>query len=61
MNTYVKPLLKTEPQAPVYFIGTVSAAFQDDLMETAAELNINISNVIKEPINNLLKYYSNKN
>lgn len=61
MQTYVKPLLKDEPQTPVYFIGTVASAFQDNLMETAAELNINISNIIKEPINNLLKYYSNKN
>ena|ERR1700712_732283 len=61
MNTYVKPLLKDEPQTPVYFIGTVASAFQDNLIETAAELNINISNIIKEPINNLLKYYSNKN
>lgn len=61
MTTYVKPLLMDEPQAPVYFIGTVAAAFQDDLMETATELNININNIIKEPINNLLKYYSNKN
>ena len=59
--TYVIPLLKDEPQAPVYFIGSVASAFQDNLLQTAAELNINISNIIKEPINNLLKYYSNKN
>lgn len=61
MLTYVKPLLKDEPQTPVYFIGSIASAFQDNLLETAGELNINISNVIKEPINNLLKYYSNKN
>jgi glucosamine kinase len=61
ITTYVNPLLKDNPNTPVYFLGTISAAFQDNLMETAAELNINISNIIKEPINNLLKYYSNKN
>jgi glucosamine kinase len=61
ITTYVKPLLKDEPQTPVYFLGSISSAFQDNLMETAAELNINVSNIIKEPINNLLKYYSNKN
>lgn len=61
MLTYVKPLLKDEPQTPVYFIGTVAAAFQDNLTRTASQLNINISNIIKEPINNLLKYYVNKN
>jgi glucosamine kinase len=61
MTTYTVPLLKDEPQTPVFFVGTVAAAFQDCLLETATELDITISNVIKEPINNLLKYYSNKN
>ncbi|RKR85200.1 hypothetical protein BDD43_5462 [Mucilaginibacter gracilis] len=61
ITTYVKPLLKDEPQTPVYFIGSVAAAFQDNLIETATELDVTISNIIKEPINNLLKYYSNKN
>ncbi|MEO6522852.1 MAG: hypothetical protein ABIN91_14305 [Mucilaginibacter sp.] len=61
ITTYVNPLLKDNPNTPVYFLGTISAAFQDNLIETASELNINISNIIKEPINNLLKYYSNKN
>jgi len=61
MLTYVKPLLKDEPQTPIYCIGSVASAFQDNLIETASQLNINISNIIKEPINNLLKYYSNKN
>ena len=61
ITTYVNPLLKDNPNTPVYFLGTIAAAFQDNLTETASELNINISNIIKEPINNLLKYYSNKN
>lgn len=61
MTTYVIPLQKEEPEAPVFFVGSVAAAFQDYLTETATELNINISNIIKEPINNLLQYYSNKN
>jgi len=61
MTTYVAPLLKDEPQAPVFFTGTVASTFQDCLLETALELDISVSNIIKEPINNLLKYYSNKN
>jgi glucosamine kinase len=59
--TYVIPLLKQEPQTPVYFVGSVAAAFQNQLQQTAAGMDISISNIIKEPINNLLKYYSNKN
>jgi N-acetylglucosamine kinase-like BadF-type ATPase len=58
LTTYVVNIRKEEPDAPVYFVGSVAATFQDQLRETAAELGINI---IKEPINNLLSYYSNKN
>ncbi|WP_448699878.1 BadF/BadG/BcrA/BcrD ATPase family protein [Mucilaginibacter sp. AW1-3] len=61
IGTYVIPLLKQEPETPVYFVGSVAATFQDQLQQTAADMNINISNIIKEPINNLLKYYSSKN
>jgi N-acetylglucosamine kinase-like BadF-type ATPase len=61
LTTYVVNIRKEEPDAPVYFVGSVAATFQDQLRETAAELGISISNIIKEPINNLLSYYSNKN
>ncbi|MBW4890572.1 hypothetical protein KXQ82_12625 [Mucilaginibacter sp. HMF5004] len=59
--TYVVKIRKEEPDAPVYFVGSVAATFQDYLRETAAEFDITITNIIKEPINNLLSYYSNKN
>jgi len=49
------------PGAPVHFAGSVAANFQDYLRETAAENGISIEYIIKEPINNLLNYYSNKN
>lgn len=61
MTTYVTALLNENPGTPVFFVGSVAAAFQDNLFETAGDLNINITNIIKEPINNLLNYYSNKN
>lgn len=61
ISMYVTPLQKQEPQAPVYFVGSVAATFQNQLQQTADQLHISISNIIKEPINNLLKYYSNKN
>jgi glucosamine kinase len=61
LNLHVQPLLKQEPNAPVCFTGSVAANFQDYLQLAAADLNITITNVIKEPINNLLSYYANKN
>lgn len=61
LSTYVLKLKKEEPDTPVYFVGSVAAAFQDELRQTASELDIYITSIIKEPINNLLNYYSNKN
>lgn len=61
LSTYVLSLKKEEPDTPVYFVGSVAAAFQDELRQTATGMDISIANIIKEPINNLLNYYSNKN
>lgn len=61
ISTYVLSLKKEEPDTPVYFVGSVAAAFQDELRQTAAGMDISVANIIKEPINNLLNYYSNKN
>jgi glucosamine kinase len=61
LNTYLVPLRKQHPEAPVYFAGSVAANFQDYLRESARETEIKIADIIKEPINNLLTYYSNKN
>ncbi len=60
-KTYILPLKKQYPDVPVHMVGTVAAGFQDYLNETAKNNNLTISSVIKEPIYNLLKYYSNKN
>ncbi|HEX7366166.1 MAG TPA: hypothetical protein VF273_03665 [Pelobium sp.] len=62
MDTYLLPLrYKHNSDAPIYFIGTVAAFFQDFLREVAEEKQIKISSVIKEPIYSLLNYYANKN
>jgi len=61
IHTYLLPLHKQHPGATVNFTGTVAANFQDYLLEATSETNITIGNIIKEPINNLLTYYSNKN
>lgn len=61
LQTYLVPLHKQHPEAPVHFAGTVAANFQDYLHEAAADNGITITDIIKEPINHLLTYYSNKN
>ncbi|RYE32467.1 MAG: hypothetical protein EOP42_09380 [Sphingobacteriaceae bacterium] len=61
MMKYTLPLMKENPAVPVYFVGTISAHYEDLLLQTAQELQISIKKIIKEPINNLLTYYINKN
>ena len=61
IDTYLLPLYKQHPGASVNFAGSVAANFQDHLYEVAASANLTIGTIIKEPINNLLTYYSNKN
>ena len=61
ITTYLLPLYKQYPQAPLHFEGSVAFAFQSYLHEAAAEAGLEIASIIKEPINNLLTYYSNKN
>ena len=58
IKTYIMPLKSQHPGAPVHFVGSVAANFQDYLKESAAENGITIEYIIKEPINNLLSYYS---
>lgn len=58
---YIVPLKEEHPDAQIYFAGSVAASFQPYLYEAAQENGINIEYTIKEPINNLLNYYSSKN
>ncbi|SHN01341.1 hypothetical protein [Mucilaginibacter sp. OK098] len=61
MHTYLLPLHDEHPEAFLYFAGSVAAGFQNLLHEAAADANLKIATIIKEPINNLLTYYSSKN
>ena len=61
IKTYIIPSKAKHPDAPVHMVGTVAAGFQDYLNEAAGNNGLTVSSVIKEPIYNLLKYYSNKN
>jgi glucosamine kinase len=61
IDTYLLPLHREHPEAQVHFAGSVAANFQDYLYEATEGTGLKIAAIIKEPINNLLTYYSNKN
>ena len=61
VNTYLLPLHDEHPDAFLYFAGSVAASFQNHLYEAAADAKLKMATIIKEPINNLLTYYSSKN
>jgi glucosamine kinase len=61
INTYLLPLHKQHPDAAVHFAGSVAANFQEHLRHAAQDASLQVGNIIKEPINNLLTYYINKN
>jgi len=61
INTYLLPLRGQHPEGQLHFVGSVAANFQEYLYEAADQSNLTITSIIKEPINNLLTYYSNKN
>ncbi len=59
MKTYLLPTLENHQEANVHFVGTVAGSFQDRLRQTAEKHGVNILTITKEPIYNLLNYYSN--
>ncbi len=60
-DTYLLPLSKQHPDVEMSFAGSVAANFQDQLEQVVSAANLKIGTIIKEPINNLLTYYINKN
>jgi glucosamine kinase len=61
ITTYVLPLLDQYPDSPISLTGSVAHNYQEWLMEFAKEYHLNIQTINKEPIQNLIKYYINKN
>ncbi len=57
--TYLLPTVKTHPGKEIHFVGLVAGSFQDQLRQTAKKHNLEITSITKEPIYNLLNYYSN--
>jgi len=61
IDTYVVPLKEQYPEASIHMTGSVAAGFKSYLEKAAANSGLEIAYILKEPINNLLTYYSNKN
>ncbi len=61
LNTYTLPLKHQHPDAPLHFAGTIADDFKAILQQTASEEGLEINYILREPINSLLSYYSNKN
>jgi N-acetylglucosamine kinase-like BadF-type ATPase len=59
IQTYLAPTINQHPDEEVHFVGIVAGTFQDRLRAMASKNNINIITITKEPIYNLLNYYSN--
>lgn len=59
IDIYLLPTLKLHPGKEVHFVGIVAGNFQDRLYLAAARNGFEISTITKEPIYNLLNYYSN--
>ncbi len=58
-STYLLPTLALHPKEEIHFVGIVAGHFQDRLRNTAKKHGLEITSIIKEPIYNLLNYYSN--
>jgi N-acetylglucosamine kinase-like BadF-type ATPase len=59
ISTYLLPTLKLYPGKEIHFVGIVAGNFQDRLRLIAQKNNFEITTITKEPIYNLLNYYSN--
>ena len=61
IKTYLLPLADNHPDATISMTGSVAFHYKDWLLDLAKEHHLNIETIIKEPIQNLIKYYINKN
>lgn len=61
IDTYILPLKEKYKDSPINMVGTIAAAHEKDLRHVAREKHLEIVQVVKEPIHNLVNYYINKN
>jgi len=58
-SIYLMPTVKLHPGKQIHFVGIVAGNFQDQLRGMAKSYGLEITSITKEPIYNLLNYYSN--
>jgi len=59
INIYLLPTIRQHPNREVHFVGIVAGNFQESLRAVAQKNGFEITTITKEPIYNLLNYYSN--
>lgn len=59
IKIYLLPTIKLHPETQIHFVGIVAGNFQDRLRLVAQKHGLEITTITKEPIYNLLNYYSN--
>ena len=59
IETYVLPMIEKYPDRDLHIVGKVAAELEDRLRLVADRYNVEIKSIIKEPIQNLLKHYTN--
>lgn len=61
VKTYLVPLSETYPDSTLNFTGSVANNYSDWLREIANENHLAVGTIIREPVQNLVKYFINKN
>lgn len=61
ISTYLVPLHEQYPAFPINFTGTVAGNYEPLLRTIATGYGLQIDQVVREPIHNLLHYFINKN
>ena len=59
IKIYLKPIQEQYPNEKIHFVGSVAGHFENRLLLKAAEHQIKINSIIKEPIKNITNYYAN--
>ncbi|NII81423.1 hypothetical protein H9N25_02530 [Pedobacter riviphilus] len=58
-ETYILPTSQKHKDSELHIVGKVAAELEDRLRLTAGKYGLEIKSIIKEPIQNLLKHYTN--
>lgn len=61
VKTYLLPLSENYPDTPFNFTGSVASNYADWLKEICKSHGLQIGAIVSEPVQNLAKYYINKN